>query len=125
MGADTLWGLRAGWSIYGNGAASLVSGSFTVHEKEKLEESDVQRLSLKANTDSVIAIAELALGIQWDKLFSKDRYHFGVKFGWEFNVFFDQNRLIRFINSDNPGAISRSNGDLSFQGLTFGFRFDF
>lgn len=125
IGADTLWALGAGWGIYGNGAASLVSGKFDVHEKEKLEESDVTRLNLTADTDSVIAIAELALGIQWDKLFSKDRYHFGIKFGWEFNVFFDQNRLMRFINSDLPGAISTSNGDLSFQGLTFGFRFDF
>ncbi len=125
MGADTLWGLGAGWGIYGNGAASMVSGSFTVHEKEKLEEADQQRLNLTADTDSVIAIAELALGIQWDQLFSKDRYHFGVKFGWEFNVFFDQNRLVRFNSSDNPGAISTSDGDLSFQGLTVGFRFDF
>jgi Legionella pneumophila major outer membrane protein precursor len=125
MGADTLWGLGAGWGIYGNGAASLVSGSFTVREKEKLEESGVQRMNLKADQDSVIAIAELALGIQWDHLFSKDRYHFGFKFGWEFNVFFDQNRLIRFINNDSPGSFSYSNGDFSFQGLTFGFRFDF
>lgn len=125
MGADTLWGLGAGWGIYGNGAASLISGSFDVHEKEELEEADTKRLELKADQDSVVAIAELALGIQWDHLFSKDRYHFGVKFGWEFNVFFDQNRLIRFIDNDNPGAIANSNGDLSFQGLTVGFRFDF
>lgn len=125
MGLDTLWGLGAGWGIYGNGAASLISGSFDVHEKEELEEADQKRLDLKADQDSVVAIAELALGIQWDQLFSKDRYHFGVKFGWEFNVFFDQNRLVRFINSDNPGAISTSDGDLAFQGLTFGFRFDF
>lgn len=125
MGADTLWGLGAGFGIYGNGAASLLAGDFTVREKEELKDADVRRMSLKADTESVIAIAELALGIQWDHLFSKDRYHFGVKFGWEFNVFFDQNRLIRFVNADNPGAFTSNNGDLAFQGLTFGFRFDF
>lgn len=124
MGADTLWALGAGWGIYGNGAASLISGSFDMHEKEKLKVADEPRLNLKVDTDSVVAIAELALGIQWDKLFSKDRYHFGVKFGWEFNVFFDQNRLVRFVSS-NPASISQNDDDLSFQGLTFGLRFDF
>lgn len=125
VGVDTLWGLGAGWGIYGNGAASLVSGNFSIEEKETLKEAEERVLKVTANTESVVAIAELALGIQWDHLFSKDRYHFGVKFGWEFNVFFDQNRLVRFVSSDNPGAIAQNDGDLSFQGLTVGFRFDF
>ncbi|MES2123023.1 MAG: Lpg1974 family pore-forming outer membrane protein, partial [Chlamydiota bacterium] len=73
----------------------------------------------------VVVAADLALGLQWDYLFSQDRYHFGVKLGWEFNIFFDQNQLFNFMSSTNPGAINFQNDDLSFQGLTLGLRFDF
>ncbi|MES2123022.1 MAG: Lpg1974 family pore-forming outer membrane protein, partial [Chlamydiota bacterium] len=34
VGLDTLWGLGAGFGIYGNGSASLLSGHFDVDEKE-------------------------------------------------------------------------------------------
>lgn len=125
MGVDSLWGLGAGWSIYGNAAASLLSGHFDVFQSQKLEKIDIQQVRISNNVDNVVAAAELALGIQWDYLFSKDRYHFGVKFGWEFNVFFDQNRMLRFVSDTSPGIINQSDEDLSFQGLTLGFRFDF
>lgn len=124
MGFDSLWGLGGGWAIYGNGAASLLSGHFDIHQHEKLK-NDLKKVSISDDVDNVVVAAELALGIQWDYLFSKDRYHFGVKFGWEFNVFFDQNQMIRFVSDTSPGAFSRSNEDLTFQGLTLGLRFDF
>lgn len=125
MGFDSLWGLGGGWSIYGNGAASLLSGHFDLHQHERLKEADVNKVRISDDVNNVVVAAELALGIQWDYLFSKDRYHFGVKFGWEFNVFFDQNKMIRFVSDTSPGSIARNNGDLTFQGLTLGLRFDF
>ncbi len=125
LGFDSLWGLGAGWSLYGNGAASLLSGHFSIHEHERVEEAEVTRVNLSNHVDNVIVTAEMALGIQWDYLFSKDSYHFGFKFGWEFNVFFDQNQLVRFVGDTAPGLFVRNDGDLSFQGLTFGMRFDF
>lgn len=125
MGFDSLWGLGKGFGIYGNGSASLLAGDFDVHEKEKLKEADLRRLDLKRDVDNVVAAADLALGLQWDCLFSRDRLHFGVKFGWEFNLFFDQNQLFNFLSSKNPGAISFNHDDLTFQGLTLGLRFDF
>lgn len=124
VGFDSLWGLGKGFGIYGNAAASLLAGDFTVRQKEKLEEADLIRMNLKADTSSVVAGTELALGFQWDKLFSKERYHLGLKLGWEFNLFFNQNRLVQFLGG-SPGAISQNDADLSFQGLTVGFRFDF
>lgn len=124
IGVDSLWGLGGGWGLFGNGAASMLAGDFTIRQKEKLKEADLTRLNLKADTNSVVAIAELALGLQWDKLFAQDRYHLGLKFGWELNVFFDQNLLIHFLGA-SPASLSQSNADLSFQGLTIGLRFDF
>jgi hypothetical protein len=125
MGFDSLWGLGAGWAVYGNGAASLLSGHFDIRQDEKLNKSGTRKVNISDDMNNIIVAAELALGIQWDYLFSKDRYHFGVKFGWEFDLFFDQNQMIRFVSSTSPGSFSRSNEDLSFQGLTFGMRFDF
>jgi hypothetical protein len=125
IGCNSLWGLGAGWSIYGNGAASLLSGHFDVHQHEKLKKAGTTKVKISDDVDNVVVAAELALGVQWDYLFSKDRYHVGVKFGWEFNVFFDQNKMIRFVSDTSPGSYARSNGDLTFQGLTLGLRFDF
>ncbi len=125
MGFDSLWGLGGGWGIYGNGAASMLSGHFDIHQTEKLSESELKKMNLTNDTDNVVVVAELALGIQWDYMFSKDRYHFGVKFGWEYNVFFDQNQMIRFVGDTAPGSFIRNDADLAFQGLTLGMRFDF
>ncbi|MBS0603876.1 MAG: hypothetical protein JSS60_02435 [Verrucomicrobia bacterium] len=124
IGANTLWGLGKGFSIYGNGSVSLLSGDFDVHEHEKLEDADIRLMNIERDVDNVVVTADLALGLQWDYMFSKDRYHFGVKMGWEFDMFFDQNQLFNFLGS-NPGSISFADDDLSFQGLTLGFRFDF
>lgn len=123
-GVNTLWGLGKGFSIYGNGSAALLSGDFDVHEHEKLEHADRRIMDIKRDVDNVVVTADLALGLQWDYMFSKDRYHLGVKLGWEFDLFCDQNKLFNFIGS-SPGAINFQDDDLTFQGLTVGFRFDF
>lgn len=123
-GFDSLWGLGKGISIYGNGSISLLSGNFDVHEREKLEAIAIRKFDAQRDIDNVVVTADLALGLQWDYLFSKNRYHFGVKFGWEFDLFFDQNQLFNFM-STNPGAFNCNHDDLTFQGLTLGFRFDF
>jgi hypothetical protein len=125
MGFDTLWGLGKGFGIYGNGSASLLSGHFDVDEHEKLEKADQTITDIDRHVNNVVVAADLALGVQWDYMFSKDRYHFGIKFGWEFDMFFDQNQLFNFLNSSNHGSIHFQNDDLSFQGLTLGLRLDF
>lgn len=124
FGANTLWGLGLGFSLYGNGSASLLSGHFDVKEVEKLKSADLRIMKAERDVDNVAATADLGLGIQWDCLFSKERCHFGVKFGWELDVFFEQNQLFNFIGS-NPAAFKTQNDDLTFQGLTLGLRFDF
>lgn len=122
MGADTLWGLGLGFSIYGNVSAALLSGHFDVHEHEKRKDVDI--MQIKRDVNNVVVTADFALGLQWDYMLSRDRYHLGFKFGWEFDMFFDQNQLFNFLGPD-PGAVSFNDEDLSFQGITLGFRFDF
>lgn len=124
MGLNTLWGLGKGMSIYGNGSTSLLSGHFNVREKEKLLQQELVKMNLEASPTNVVVEADLALGLQWDYMFSKDRYHVGLKLGWEFDIYFDQNQLFNFV-SNSSGSLVPRNDDLTFQGLTIGFRFDF
>ncbi len=124
MGVNSLWGIGKGFSLYGNGSASLLSGNFDIHEKEKLQKADLERFNIKSDVSTVVADADLSLGLQWDYLFSKDRYHFGVKLGWECDIFFNQNQLFNFLGTDSS-SINSAKDDLSFQGVTLGFRFDF
>ncbi len=124
FGANTLWGLGCGLSIYGNGSASLLSGNFDVKERERLKKADLLIMNAKRDVDNVVAEANLALGLQWDYLFSKDRFHVGVKLGWELEMFFDQNQLFNFAGA-SPGFFQTHRDDLSFQGVTLGFRLDF
>jgi hypothetical protein len=124
MGVDTLWGLGRGFSVYGNGSASLLSADFDVHAHEKLKKNGICKINLKRDVDTAVVTADLALGLQWDYLFSRDRYHVGIKLGWEFDIFFDQNQLFNFVGNQS-GAIHTRNDDLTFQGVTLGFRFDF
>ena len=124
-GLDTLWGLGCGIGIYGNGSVSLLSGHFDVHETEHLNKARITRLNIKSHPSQVVAVADLALGLQWDYLFNNDRNHFGVKLGWEFNIFFNQNQLFNFRGTGTPGSLHFQKDDLTFQGVTLGFRLDF
>lgn len=122
---DSLWGVGGGFSIFANGAGSLVAGRFSGHQKEHVNIADVTRLNVHDHQSVMVPIAELALGLQWDKLVYNNRFHLGLKVGWEMQYFFNENRLLHFYDSSNPGLFSQDQGDLSFMGLTFGFQFDF
>ncbi|MBS0615926.1 MAG: hypothetical protein JSR58_05185 [Verrucomicrobia bacterium] len=122
---DSLWGLGGGFGLFLNGAGSLVAGRFFGHQKEHLDQADITRLNVRDHESAVVPIAELALGLQWDKMMYNNRFHLGLKVGFEMQYFFDQNRLLHFHNFSSPGLFTQDRGDLSFMGLTFGFQFDF
>ena len=122
---DSLWGLGRGFSIFANGAGSLVTGRFFGHQKDHLDVADITQLDVRNNESVMVPIAELALGFQWDKMMANDRYHLGLKLGFEMQYFFDQNRTLHFNSASNPGFFSQDRGDLAFMGVTFGFQFDF
>ncbi len=125
VGFNSLWGFAKGWSFYVDGAGSLLSGQIKVREGEHFNKANETIFNVRDTISTVIPTAEIALGLQWDHLWDNDRYHLGVKLGWEFNCFFNQNRLFKFASSSSPGFFSQNNADLSFQGVTLGLRFDF
>jgi hypothetical protein len=124
IGLDSTWAIAKGWSFFGDGALSLLSGYFDVQQKDQLRKSDTTALSITDRPSKMISIFDLALGLQYDTFFDRNRYHLGIKMGYEFLYLFDQNEFIRFISA-NPALSSRSSGDLSLMGLSLGVRFDF
>lgn len=124
LGLDTLWGFGQGFSLFGDGSFSLLSGFFNVHQREQLENGTVTYLNVVSHPNTVVTMLDLALGFQYDAFFSHKKYHLGVKLGYEFNYLFDQNQFMQFI-SGSSGSFNRGDGDLSLMGVSLGFRFDF
>ncbi len=128
-GLDTQWGLGKGWSIYGNAAISLLYGFFHVeHEEERTPSSTGVEVTLIDLTNSYRAgraVTDLQLGLRWDHMFCKDRFHFGIQAGWEHHMFFSQNQFMTFVDDITDGIFVQNQGDLELQGWTLAARFDF
>ncbi len=132
-GLDSQWKLRWGFSIFGDFALSLLYGNFSIDRR-----NDLSAIFLSApffindsNYESfqlARAIADLAMGLRWDYMFLKDRYHICLQAGWEEHIFWGQNQLYNFVDTSalsGHGRITTSNNDLTMQGFTFSARLDF
>jgi hypothetical protein len=128
-GLNTQWGLGAGFSLYGDAALSLLWGTFRVKESECFLENGAaageNMLDLKKHESATRPITDLAAGIRWDTHFCDGRYYFRIQAGWEQHIFFSQNQFDRVVEDDVPGITVTNQGDLSYNGIAVGFRFDF
>lgn len=132
-GIDSQWELAWGISIFGDFAISLLYGNFSINRENKLSALflGTQFAFDKTNHDSfhlARAIADLAMGLRWDYMFLKERYHIGLQAGWEEHIFWGQNQLYNFMDTIalfNHGKTAFNNGDLTTQGLTVSVRLDF
>lgn len=122
-GMDTAWHFNKSWSLYGNFAISALWSGFDIDRKDTLftqaTDTTTTLLNTENNFHTVLPVLELAIGLRWEMWFSNDDYHFGIDAGWEEQVWWGMNRLIV------QGQPQRDNGDLTMQGLTLKFRFDF
>jgi hypothetical protein len=141
-GFNTVWNLGCGWAIYGDLAASILYGRFTVDHDE------TNRKAVAAHDKTVIletkesfrasrAIVDLGLGIQWSTMFCDCQYGFTVALGWEQHLFFHQNQMWRvnriwdFTDDGQPPNNSGENvffqrrGTLDTHGVTLKLQFEF
>lgn len=122
-GLNTQWGLGCGFSFFGNTALSLLYGFFDVDQTQSV--SRTTYIDNNHSTRVGRAIAEIQLGVRWERMFADDRCHFSVQAGWENFMFFGQNQFDRFVDDFNPGVFVANQGDLTIQGYTLAFRLDF
>ncbi len=122
-GMDTAWHFNKSWSLYGNFAISALWSGFDIDRTDDTFDPNTDTTTRTVNTNNdfstVLPVLELAIGLRWETWFSNDDYHFGIDAGWEEQVWWGMNR---YIVLNQP---QRDNGDLTFQGFTLKFRFDF
>ncbi len=135
-GLDTGWELGSGFSIYGNAAISILDGHFadsTDYTATSLDGLGATLILGDFDDDSdqnmAVAIADLAIGLRWDTMFSCDRFHFAIWAGYEQHVFFEQNQFMNFQASlpfTGPLPLSETNGgNLNMTGVVMGVDFGF
>jgi len=142
-GLDSTWNFGCGWAIYGNFAASIIYGRFSFDHDEKNQEAVApypKRKVLKTENGfhASRGILDLALGLQWTSMFCDCQYGFTAMLGWEHHLFFNQNQMWRVVriraeekfllpppNNTGENVFQERRGDLSTQGWTLTFKFDF
>jgi len=141
-GLDSTWNLGCGWGIYGNFAASIVYGRFSVDANEYVRQAGADHAKIKVmETDYSFrasrGMLDLGLGLQWSTLFCGCQYGLTAQLGWENHLFFNQNQLWRvnrigapfdsenFPNNTGENVLSQRRGDLDTQGWTLRLTFEF
>jgi hypothetical protein len=123
IGIETNWWFGAGFSLFGNAAAALLAGHFDL-KQEQHQLAGVETVDLKSDLNLVSPMADLVLGLAWDRNFSNDRFHVGLSGGFETQYWWSQQQTERFTADTQPIFI-RGGDDLAFYGLTLRGRFDF
>ncbi len=127
-GLDTQWGLGEGFSIYADGAISLLYGYFNVTGTQTTTTGSgvaVSNLSVKDNPRIGRAITDLAAGLRWEDLFSCDSFRLRIQAGWEQHMYFGQNQYLKFVDSFEQGFYTSNQGDITFQGWVLNAQIDF
>lgn len=132
-GLDSNWGLGCGFSIYGNGSVSILDGHFdssynvgifTFADTFTSNGSLASAFLDKNHQNMAVFIADLALGLRWDKEFSCQRFYLSFWAGYEQHVYFEQNQFLNLQFSQNP-VFETNGGNLSTNGITIGLEFGF
>ncbi len=135
-GLDGQWNVGCGFAIYGNFALSLNNGHFKVdhNEQNRFAESPFSKtktLEAKNSFRATRLMTDLALGIQYSTLLCDCQYALSASLGWEQHLFLDQNQMWRVVRRQGSFTTEEDNiyhqrrGDLSTQGWTLTFVFDF
>lgn len=124
-GMNSNWHFDKNWSMYGDFALSALASHFSVDQKytnfnitNSVASQSLVLANFKNTIDTIKPVLELGMGVQWDYWFNDDSYHVGLSLGWEQQLWWGMNQFQNtFTGADY--------GDLTMQGVTFKFRFDF
>lgn len=124
IGVNTNWLVGDGFRFFGNIASSIFYQHFslTVQEYSTLL-PDV--ITSAKNKDGIINPSlEFRLGFGWGSYIYKKKYHIDITAGYDFIIFWNQNRIRSFADELASGVNTEA-GDLTPHGFSFAIRFDF
>lgn len=126
-GLDTEWSLGKGWCLFGNVATSMLFGKFDVDQSLSFTISGTtDGYDLENDFYQNVSNYEIAMGLGWDKFFSKNKYHVSLRGGYEFHEWFDQNNMRKFFGSNTTTYVNDtvSRGNLTLNGFSLRVQLD-
>lgn len=127
VGLDGNWNMGWGFRFFGNSEADLLFTDYT-----RLSNSDSHTAEpstpVSIKQKQVYAVkphVDLELGLGWGTYLDCNNWYMDFAFGYEFQVFFDQNMFRHFNDATQMGNSTLPNGNLYVQGLTATFKLDF
>ncbi|HSW87060.1 MAG TPA: Lpg1974 family pore-forming outer membrane protein [Rhabdochlamydiaceae bacterium] len=128
-GFDTIWEFGYGISAFGDVAVSILYGFFETRQKEDVlfagSSTKTPLLDERDSFRTSRTVLEYSLGLRWDRMFKNNRYHFGLQFGWDNLILYQQNELKRFVDDVAIGVNLPVQGDLTIQGWSVKAMFGF
>ncbi|MBI2810793.1 MAG: hypothetical protein HYX67_08205 [Candidatus Melainabacteria bacterium] len=125
IGAGSEWEMARGFSLFAEGAFSLLYGEFYLHQDEYEQGSKEEILGVHNIFHNPAPILDASAGLRWQYYFSSalKRLRFDLK--WDQLLLFSQNQLMRFTDENEPGLFVSNQGDLGISGIEFNIQFDF
>lgn len=124
VGMESEWLFGAGFSLFANASAALLYSHFDV-EQTVFETVELNN-TIDHEFNTITPAANLCLGLQWCKHFSKNRYAVSIRGAYEFQAWYDQNRMRRYLDNTRPECnIELPRANLYLSGFVFGVGFDF
>jgi hypothetical protein len=113
-GLDTAYHLWNKWAIFADFALTGLWNSFDTSRKDLYQaapgESVYTNADVHQDPHAVTAVAEMDLGVRFETVFGKGQYKYMLQAGWETQVWFAQERFIRFT--------MHTPSNVTFEGLT-------
>lgn len=120
IGLNSDWRLGYGFSFYGDVAVALLYGRLKNSELD-IDLFSGSTLQTQENAFHVSrAETDLALGLRWEHVFSKNHFLLSFQFGWEQLIVFGVNGFTNI-----AAVLSAEPGSLTLQGLTFAAKLGF
>ncbi len=125
-GLDTAWHFTKSFSLVGEAAVSLLWEQFKSHRFDTAAFTPptggadlfISNINVSDNFHTINPVFELYMALRWESWFCCDNYHLSIEAGWEEQFWNEQNQFVQI-------AVETREGDLSLQGFTLKFRFDF
>lgn len=135
-GLDSDWMLGKGWCLFGNLAASMLFGQFTIDQNMSLPGSAADGFDIRYDFYQNTPNFELVLGIGWGYYFNKKRNHVGLRAAYEFHEWWDLFNMRKFYSGASglpAGALTNtgiyandvvSRGNFTLNGFSLRLQFD-
>lgn len=128
-GATTNWLLGSGFRLEGKAEGALLYTRYTKVSQNQSIGINFNSIPLLESSASIGSygtlrpMAELGVGFGWGSYFGCQDFYFDLSARYDFNVLWDQNVMVSFVNAMN--RVPGTSGDLYLHGLTLTARFDF